>query len=115
MCYKGHRKLKERSSDKGENLYDQGQKNHAERTSRDSSLLHRTRKILWLNNKPTMYHISGYISWVRQYEEKEIQGVTDRRGKAKPGNGITEEDHFRLENKILQAKTKEQEMEIALL
>ena len=41
--------------------------------------------------------------------------MTDRRGKAKPENELTEEDRLRQENKILQAKIKDQEMEIALL
>ena len=44
-----------------------------------------------------------------------MQGLTDRRGKAKPENELTEEDRLRQENKILQAKIKDQEMEIALL
>lgn len=54
-------------------------------------------------------------AWVRKYEEKGVQGLTDRRGKAKPENELTEEDRLRQENKILQAKIKDQEMEIALL
>ena len=54
-------------------------------------------------------------SWVRKYEEKGVRGLTDRRGKAKPEEEITESDRLRQENKILQAKIKDQEMEIALL
>ena len=53
--------------------------------------------------------------WVKKYEEKGINGLTDRRGKAKPENELTEEERLRQENKILQAKIKDQEMEIALL
>ena len=54
-------------------------------------------------------------SWVRKYEEKGVRGLTDRRGKAKPEEEMTESDRLRQENKILQAKIKDQEMEIALL
>jgi len=54
-------------------------------------------------------------AWVRKYEEKGVEGLTDRRGKAKPESELTEEDRLRQENKILQAKIKDQEMEIALL
>ena len=54
-------------------------------------------------------------SWVKKYEEKGVEGLTDRRGKAKPESELTEEDRLRQENKILQAKIKDQEMEIALL
>ena len=54
-------------------------------------------------------------SWVKKYKEKGVAGLTDRRGKAKPENELTEEERLRQENKILQAKIKDQEMEIALL
>ena len=54
-------------------------------------------------------------TWVKKYEEKGVNGLTDRRGKAKPENELTEEDRLRQENKILQATIKDQEMEIALL
>ncbi|NLT09333.1 MAG: transposase [Ruminococcus sp.] len=54
-------------------------------------------------------------SWMRKYEAKGVEGLTDRRGKAKPKDELTEADRLRMENKILQAKIKEQEMEIKLL
>ena len=54
-------------------------------------------------------------SWVRKYESKGIEGLNDHRGKAKPEDELTEADRLRLENKILQAKIKDQEMEIKLL
>ena len=54
-------------------------------------------------------------SWVKKYEEKGVEGLTDRRGKTKPDSELTEEERLRQENKILHAKIKDQEMEIALL
>lgn len=54
-------------------------------------------------------------SWVRKYEAKGVEGLIDRRGKAKPEDELTEADRLRMENKILQAKLKDQEMEIKLL
>ncbi len=54
-------------------------------------------------------------SWVHKYEAKGTDGLTDRRGKAKPESELTEADKLRMENKILQAKIKDQEMEIAIL
>ena len=54
-------------------------------------------------------------SWVRKYEAKGVEGLTDRRGKAKPENELTEADRLRMENKILQAKLKDMEMENKLL
>ena len=54
-------------------------------------------------------------SWVRKYEAKGVDGLTDRRGKAKPEDELTEADRLRMENKILQAKLKDMEMENKLL
>ena len=54
-------------------------------------------------------------SWVRKYEAKGVEGLTDRRGKAKSKDELTEADKLRMENKILQAKLKDMEMENKLL
>ena len=54
-------------------------------------------------------------SWIRKYEEQGVDGLNDRRGKAKPEDKLTEADKLRMENKILQAKLKEMEMENKLL
>lgn len=54
-------------------------------------------------------------SWVRKYETKGAEGLADRRGKAKPEEELTEADKLRMENKILQAKIKDMEMENAIL
>lgn len=64
-----------------------------------------------------MYKVSyqQIYSWVRKYEAKGVEGLSDRRGKAKPENELSEADRLRQENKILQAKIKDKEMEIALL
>ena len=53
--------------------------------------------------------------WVRKYEENGVDGLIDRRGKAKPEDELTEADKLRMENKILQAKLKDMEMENKLL
>ena len=54
-------------------------------------------------------------SWVKKYEASGIEGLADRRGKTKPSEQMSEAEYLRQENKILQAKIKDQEMEIALL
>lgn len=54
-------------------------------------------------------------SWVRKYEAKGVEGLSDRRGKPKPEHDLTEADRLRMENKILQAKLKDMEMENKLL
>ena len=52
---------------------------------------------------------------MRKYEAKGTAGLTDHRGKAKPEAELTETDRLRMENKILQAKIKDMEMENAIL
>ncbi len=52
---------------------------------------------------------------MHKYEAKGTDGLTDHRGKAKRESELTEADKLRMENKILQAKIKDQEMEIAIL
>ena len=54
-------------------------------------------------------------SWVRKYESTGADGLVDRRGKAKPGDELTEAERLRQENRMLQAKLRDKEMEIALL
>ncbi len=44
-----------------------------------------------------------------------MDGLVDRRGKSKPEDELTETERLRQENRILQAKLKDKEMEIALL
>ena len=54
-------------------------------------------------------------SWVRKYEASGVEGLVDRRGKTKPVDELTETERLRQENRMLQAKLKDKEMEIALL
>ena len=54
-------------------------------------------------------------SWVRKYEEKGVKGLADGRGRAKPIEAMTETEQLKAENRILQAKLKDQEMELAFL
>ena len=54
-------------------------------------------------------------SWVRKYEASGVDGLVDRRGKATPVDELTEAERLRQENRMLQAKLKDKEMEIALL
>lgn len=53
--------------------------------------------------------------WVRKYEEKGVDGLLDRRGKAKPENELTELDRLKAENKMLAAKNQELQMEIDII
>jgi transposase len=54
-------------------------------------------------------------SWVRKYEAKGVEGLTDKRGKRKLLAEMTEVERLRAENKILKAENQQKEMEIAVL
>jgi len=54
-------------------------------------------------------------AWVRKYEAKGIEGLSDRRGKAKPESEMTETDKLKAQIKILEAKNYDLEMENALI
>ena len=54
-------------------------------------------------------------SWVRKYEELGVAGLSDKRGKRKPLEEMTEVERLRAENRMLQAENRRKEMEIAIL
>ena len=115
LWYNGHREFKERSSAKGEIYMTKGRKTTQEERTEIVAFCIEHGKDYGLTIETYKVSYQQIYSWVRKYEEKGVQGLIDRRGKAKPENELTEEDRLRQENKILQAKIKDQEMEIALL
>ena len=115
LWYNGHREFKESSSAKGEIYMTKGRKTTLEERAEIVAFCIEHGKDYGLTIKTYKVSYQQIYSWVRKYEEKGVRGLTDRRGKAKPENELTEEDRLRQENKILQAKIKDQEMEIALL
>lgn len=54
-------------------------------------------------------------SWVRKYEEKGIDGLADKRGRTKPIEEMTEIEKLRAENRILQARNLDLEIENAFI
>ena len=115
MWYNGHREFKERSSAKGEIYMTKGRKTTQEERAEIVAFCIEHGKDYGLTVETFKVSYQQIYTWVKKYEEKGVNGLTDRRGKAKPENELTEEDRLRQENKILQAKIKDQEIEIALL
>ena len=115
MWYNGHKEFKERSSSKGEIYMTKGRKTTQEERAEIVAFCIEHGKDYGLTVETFKVSYQKIYTWVKKYEEKGVNGLTDRRGKAKPENELTEEDRLRQENKILQAKIKDQEMEIALL
>ena len=115
MWYNGHKEFKERSHAEGEIYMTKGRKTTQEERAEIVAFCIEHGKDYGLTVETYKVSYQQIYAWVRKYEEKGVEGLTDRRGKAKPENELTEEDRLRQENKILQAKIKDQEMEIALL
>lgn len=115
MWYNGHREFKERSSAKGEIYMTKGRKTTQEERAEIVAFCIEHGKDYGLTIETYNISYQQIYSWVKKYEEKGVEGLTDRRGKTKPDSELTEEDRLRQENRILQAKIKDQEMEIALL
>lgn len=115
MWYNGHREFKERNAAKGEIYMTKGRKTTQEERSEIVAYCIGHGKDYGLTVETYKVSYQQIYSWVKKYEEKGIEGLTDRRGKAKPENERTQEERLQQENKILKAKIKDQEMEIALL
>ena len=115
MWYNGHKEFKERSSAKGEIYMTKGRKTTQEERAEIVAFCIEHGKDYGLTVETFKVSYQQIYTWVKKYEERGVNGLTDRRGKAKPENELTEEDRLRQENKILQAKIKDQEIEIALL
>ena len=113
--YNSCKDFKERSSAEGEIYMTKGRKTTQEERVEIVAFCIEHGKDYGLTVE--MYKVSyqQIYSWVKKYEEKGVDGLTDRRGKAKPESELTDSERLRQENKILQAKIKDQEMEIALL
>ena len=54
-------------------------------------------------------------SWVKKYQDKGVDGLYDRRGKSKPTDELSEIEKLTIENRILKAQSKQQQMEIDFL
>ena len=115
MWYNGHKEFKERSHAEGEIYMTKGRKTTQEERVEIVAFCIEHGKDYGLTVETFKVSYQQIYTWVKKYEEKGVNGLTDRRGKAKSENELTEEDRLRQENKILRATIKDQEMEIALL
>ena len=113
--YNSHQEFKEPSSAKGEIYMTKGRKTTFEERVEIVAFCIEHGKDYGLTIETYNVSYQQIYLWVKKYEEKGVEGLTDRRGKTKPESELTEENRLRQENKILQAKIKDQEMEIALL
>lgn len=114
-CYNGHKDFKERSGARGEINMTKGRKTTQEERAQIVAFCIEHGKDYGLTVETYKVSYQQIYAWVRKYEASGVDGLIDRRGKAKPEDKLTEAERLRQENKILQAKLKDKEMEIALL
>ncbi len=115
LCYNGQKEFRKRSGARGEIYMTKGRKTTQEERAQIVAFCieHGKDYALTVENYQVSYQ--QIYSWVRKYEASGVDGLVDRRGKAKPEDELTEAERLRQENRILQAKLKDKEMEIALL
>ena len=114
-CYNGHKEFKVRSSARGEIYMTKGRKTTQQERAQIVAFCIEHGKDYALTVETYQVSYQQIYSWVRKYEASGVEGLVDRRGKAKPEDELTEADRLRQENRMLQAKLKDKEMEIALL
>lgn len=68
-------------------------------------------------NTAAVYDVSysQVYSWVQKYRENGSEGLSDKRGKRKTEEELTEVEKLQRQNKILEARIRELEMEAVLL
>lgn len=115
--YNNHEELTD-SRSKGESLMVRTNK------SRETSLEERIAIVEYCTANSYNYALAAkeynysYIqvySWVKKYQSKGIEGLYDRRGHKKPEEELNELENLQAENRVLKAKTKQQQMEIDFL
>ena len=114
-CYNGHKDFKERSSARGEIYMTKGRKTTQQERAQIVAFCIEHGKDYALTVETYQVSYQQIYSWVRKYEANGVDGLVDRRGKAKPEDELTEAERLRQENRMLQAMLKDKEMEIALL
>ena len=114
-CYNGHKDFRTRSGARGEIYMTKGRKTTQAERAQIVAFCIEHGKDYALTVETYQVSYQQIYSWVRKYEASGVDGLVDRRGKAKPENELTEAERLRQENRMLQAMLKDKEMEIALL
>ena len=114
-CYNGHKEFKVRSSARGEIYMTKGRTTTQQERAQIVAFCIEQGKDYALTVETYQVSYQQIYSWVRKYEASGVDGLVDRRGKTKPVDELTETERLRQENRMLQAKLKDKEMEIALL
>lgn len=115
LWYNGHREIREQSSAKGEIYMTKGRKTTQEERVEIVAFCIGHGKDYGLTVEKYRVSYQQIYSWVKKYEERGIDGLSDGRGRTKPESEMSGSEKLKAEKKILEAKIKELEMENALL
>ena len=114
LCYNGHKDFRRRRDVKGEIYMTKGRKTTQEERVEIVAFCIEHGKDYALTVETYQVSYQQIYSWVRKYEAKGVEGLVDRRGKAKTEEALSEVERLRQENRVLRAQLKDKEMEIAL-
>ena len=115
MMYNGHNEIKERKSSGTEIYMTKGRKTSQQERSEMVAFCIEHGKDYPLTIRSYGVSYQQIYSWVRKYESKGIDGLADGRGRTKFEEEMTEAEKLKAENKILQSKLKDKEMELAFI
>jgi len=113
--YNGHKEFKERTCAKGEIYMTKGIKTSQEERAKIVAFCIEHGKDYGLTVEAYKVSYQQIYAWLKKYEEKGIDGLSDGRGRSKPEGEMTNEEKLRAENKILEARIKDLEIENALI
>lgn len=114
-CYNGHKKYKRHSATRGVLYMTKGKKTtQQERVAIVAFCLEHGKDYLLTVEQFGVSYQQIY-SWVRKYEEKGIDGLSDGRGRTKPESEMTETEKLQAQVRMLEAELRDKEMEIELL
>lgn len=114
--YNGHKYFKERRGSSGTEIYmSKGRKTTQQERSEIVAFCMEHGKDYLLTIETFGVSYQQIYSWVRKYEASGVDGLADGRGRTKPESEMTETEKLKAENRILQSKLKDKEMELAFI
>lgn len=115
MWYNGHKESKESRGSRTEIYMTKGRKTTQQERADIVAFCIEQGKNYPLTIEKYGVSYQQIYSWVWKCEEKGIDGLVDKRGRTKPIEEMTEIEKLRADNRILQAKNLDLEMENALI
>jgi transposase-like protein len=115
LLYHGHKELRSTGGGERGDHMAKGRKTTLEERIEITSFCLENGKDYALTLRTFNVSYNQVYGWVKKYETEGIQALEDRRGRAKPEEKMTELDRVRAENRLLQAKLRDAQMENALL